>query len=342
MLALDHLSLAFDDNRIFDNLSFELAQGDIACLLGQSGCGKTSVLRCILGFETPQTGSIRLDDVLLFDDKTNVAAHKRQIGMVFQDYALFTHLTVADNIGFGLGQLDKASKKARIDELLALIDMSDYARRYPHELSGGQQQRVALARALAPRPKLILLDEPFSNLDVDLRAVLSKEIRQLLKTENTSAILVTHDQSEAFAFADYIGVIAQNQLQQWDTPVNLYEKPITQALARFIGDGSLLEVISYNAHSVTTALGQIPCANTVLAKNSHAKALVRPHAIDLIDHTVAEATAVLLDKQFLGANWRYLLELDGGEQIVVLADLARHDKLGAMLGLKANHSWLVD
>ncbi len=321
MLVLDNLTLAFGDKTVFDELSFELEQGQIACLLGQSGCGKTSVLRCICGFETPKSGSIMLSNKPLFDTKTNIAAHERGIGMVFQDYALFGHLSVADNIGFGLHGQDKASRQARVNELLELIGLSEYGNRYVHELSGGQQQRVALARALAPRPSLILLDEPFSNLDVDLRAQLSKEIRKLLKAQQVSAILVTHDQAEAFAFSDKIGVMADGKLQQWDTPTQLYHYPKTPMVAEFVGDGVLMAIDGRDDNYLVCAVGQIPYANITNAQetlDTASHVLVRPHDVYVCDNKDKQGIAVTVsDKDFLGGYWLYTLMTPQGQKLLM-------------------------
>lgn len=236
-LVVADLGLAYDKT-VFEGLGFTLATGQIACLLGASGCGKTSVLRCVLGLSTPQKGAIALDGVVLFDGTTNAPAHKRGIGMVFQDYALFPHLTVAQNIAFGL---PKAQADLRVKQLLAMMDLQSLAKRYPHELSGGQQQRVALARSLAPKPKFVLLDEPFSNLDSGLRQSLSLQIKDLLKTQGVGAILVTHDQNEAFAMADVVGVMADGRLCQWGSPYELYHNPKNRAVAGLIGEGVFIE-----------------------------------------------------------------------------------------------------
>lgn len=326
MLVLNNLTLAFGDKTVFDELSFELEQGQIACLLGQSGCGKTSVLRCICGFETPKSGSITLANKTLFDAKTNIAAHERGIGMVFQDYALFGHLSVADNIGFGLHGQGKATKQARVNELLELIGLSEYGNRYVHELSGGQQQRVALARALAPRPSLILLDEPFSNLDVDLRAQLSKEVRKLLKAQQVSAILVTHDQAEAFAFSDKVGVIADGKLQQWDTPTALYHYPKTPMVAGFVGDGVLMAIDGFYEDHLACAVGQIPYANITNSQEAFDTAkyvLVRPHDVRPCDtHQGKGVQVTVSDKDFLGGYWLYTLMTPQGQKLLMQTSMA--------------------
>ncbi|OOS04620.1 iron(III) transport system ATP-binding protein [Moraxella cuniculi DSM 21768] len=315
MLRIDNLSISFDNKPILNNVSLQLQTGEIACLLGRSGCGKTTLLRCIAGFEKPDSGSISIRGATLFDKNTHTPAHKRQIGMVFQDYALFPHLTVADNIAFGL-KLDKTATNHRIDEMLELVNMREYRHSYPHELSGGQQQRVALVRALACSPSLILLDEPFSNLDVELRASLSKEVRQLLKSQQVCAIMVTHDQAEAFAMADKVGVISQGVLQQWDTPDALYHTPANQAVAQFIGEGVLIDIhqlaaLPLNEH-LKAALN--PAVNTVL---------VRPHDVSPANtddnHTIS---GTILDKDFRGGYWLYTLGTQTGQTLLMQLSLA--------------------
>lgn len=305
MLHINHLSISFDNKSILDDISLHLQTGQIACLLGASGCGKTTMLRCIAGFETPNQGSIQLNENILFDKQHNTPAHLRNIGMVFQDYALFPHLTVAQNIAFGLKNLTKSQQNERIEEMLQLIGMCDYKNSYPHELSGGQQQRIALVRALAPKPKLILLDEPFSNLDVELRSSLSKEVRRLLKSQNVGAILVTHDQAEAFVMADVIGMIFNGKLQQWDSPTNLYHHPKTKAVAQFIGEGVLYDIDHISNNDVHFALGQI---KTKQAPHATAKQiLIRPH--DVRTSTDEHAIKMqVVDKDFRGSYWSYILE----------------------------------
>lgn len=339
-LSVSELALQFGDKPVFTHVGFELAQGQIACLLGHSGCGKTSILRCLLGFETPKTGTITLNQTPLFDHQQhiNIAPHKRQIGMVFQDYALFPHLTVAQNIAFGLGHLSKQAQRERIGELLALIEMSPYERRYPHELSGGQQQRVALARTLAPRPKLVLLDEPFSNLDVDLRNTLSNEVRTLLKSENVSAILVTHDQAEAFNVADVVGIMTDGTLEQWDSPTNLYHQPQTPAVARFVGEGSLLSIERLDpSHSTaSTAFGTIACANHCPHAN---KILVRPENTSLKPDATA-LCAVISQKSFRGSHWLYTLNKDGAT-LLAQGSHQQDFAIGDTVGVHISQGWLL-
>lgn len=243
-LELKEISVAYPSSKgwvqVVNNLSLELAQGEIGCLLGASGCGKTTILRTIAGFEPLQSGSISLAGKLLSSTNWQMAPEKRQVGMMFQDYALFPHLNLEKNIGFGLRSWPKSERQHRVASLLELVGLQAESKRYPHELSGGQQQRVALARALAPSPSLLLLDEPFSNLDVDTRERLAFEVRDILKQAGLTAILVTHNQAEAFALADRIGVMDKGKLVQLGTPRELHEQPVNSFVADFIRREALM------------------------------------------------------------------------------------------------------
>ena len=238
ILQLKEVSLAYNNQRVVDDVSISLEEGEIACLLGPSGCGKTTLLRAIAGFKSLCGGTIDSAGETLSSLSVTVVPENRSIGMVFQDFALFPHLSVADNITFGVRHLSRKDKDQRLLELLKLIGLSGSEGKYPHELSGGQQQRVALARAIAPKPQLLLLDEPFSSMDVELRAALTKEVRSILKHEKVTALMVTHDQHEAFSMADRIGVMNEGRLLQWDTAENLYHSPADVFVARFVGRGS--------------------------------------------------------------------------------------------------------
>lgn len=330
-LIVEDLALKYQQKLVFSNISFELMAGEIACLLGQSGCGKTSALRCIAGFETPNTGKIYLNDKALFDKSSTIPAHQRGIGMVFQDYALFPHLTVAQNIAFGLHQLSKTDSQKRVNELLEFIGLNDYQKRYPHQLSGGQQQRVALARALAPKPSLILLDEPFSSLDTDLREHLSKEIRLLLKQQQIQAIIVTHDQQEAFAMADKIGMMANGILQQWDTPKNLYHQPKTVTVAQFIGKGTWINATNTGDHCLTE-LGKLGKQYPYFADIQ--KVLIRPEMLTMVNLSESEIHATITDIDFKGSYSMYQLQLNNGEKITVQhfgPPVAEGEKVGLIL-----------
>ncbi|MFT0531568.1 ABC transporter ATP-binding protein [Castellaniella hirudinis] len=244
MLELKHITLSYTANKqhnaVLRGLDLCLDHGQIACLLGASGCGKTSVLRAIAGFESLDGGAILLDGQLLSDCHHCLAPEHRNVGMMFQDYALFPHLDVTANVGFGLRRWEAAARRRRIGDMLSLVGLDGQAKRYPHELSGGQQQRVALARALAPQPRILLLDEPFSNLDVDARERLAFELRDLLKAAHCTALLVTHNQAEAFAVADRIGILKNGCLAQWDTPYGMHHHPATPEIAAFIHREAML------------------------------------------------------------------------------------------------------
>jgi len=244
-LQLDGVRLGYDTahgvNVVVESLTLALAHGHIGCLLGSSGCGKTTVLRAVAGFEPLLAGTIRLDGTVLSTASAQTPPERRRVGMMFQDYALFPHLSVMDNVGFGLRALKNPARSERVMEMLGVVGLTDSGEAYPHELSGGQQQRVALARALAPAPDLLLLDEPFSNLDVDTRERLAFELRDILKTTGHTALLVTHNQAEAFAIADRIGVMAPGgRIVQWDTPYNLHHHPTDDFVADFVRREALL------------------------------------------------------------------------------------------------------
>lgn len=243
-LSVSDVSLVYpeSDTQVLNHASLTLSKGEIACLLGASGCGKTTLLRCIAGFEKPNQGSIYLGETLASSENYFLAVEQRHIGMVFQDYALFPHLSVRQNIGFGLRNsvIKKSEHAGIVTETLALLSLSEQAEQYPHQISGGQQQRVAIGRAIAVKPKILLLDEPFSNLDLHLRERLAHDLRQLLKTQNITALMVTHDQQEAFAFADSIGVMHAGKIEQWGSADAVYHHPETDYVANFIGDGVVL------------------------------------------------------------------------------------------------------
>jgi iron(III) transport system ATP-binding protein len=345
LLELKNIRHAYGKQPVVKDLSLTLAKGVIGCLLGPSGCGKTTVLRCIAGFESVSAGEILLNGKPVSSAGFSLPPEHRHIGMVFQDYALFPHLTVAANIGFGLHRMQKAKRAARVAELLQTVGLTDSSSRFPHELSGGQQQRVALARALAPRPDLLLLDEPFSNLDVSLRERLSLEIRDILKSQNATAILVTHDQDEAFAIADEIGVMHHGEIQQYDTAYNLYHRPANRFVANFIGKGVFLSGIVLDSHHVEIELGtlagevQHQCAPScrVCTPGTAVVVLVRPD--DIIHDDDSPIRATVLHKSFRGADILYTLCLPGGSTALSLVPSHHNHVIGEKIGirLEADH-----
>ena len=332
-LELTAVSHAYDGRRVLSDLSFRVEKGMIGCLLGASGCGKTTVLRCIAGFEPVMTGEILLNGVVMSRPGTTLPPEHRRIGMVFQDYALFPHLTVARNIAFGLHQMTERERAARVAELLDTVGLSQAAGHYPHELSGGQQQRVALARALAPRPELMLLDEPFSNLDVEMRERLSHEVRAILKQQNTTAILVTHDQNEAFNIADEIGIMYSGSIEQWDTPYRIYHEPVSRFVADFIGQGVFLPGTVTDRNRIKLELGELdaPLADA-FARGSVVDVLLRPD--DILHDDASPLQAQVLHKAFRGAEFLYTLQLPGGGRVLSLVPSHHNHAIGEKIGIR--------
>jgi iron(III) transport system ATP-binding protein len=340
LLVLDSVAQRYGKLEVLHAVSFSIRRGTIACLLGASGCGKTTVLRCIAGFEPLCGGDIRLDEQIVSRPGLLLPPERRRIGMVFQDYALFPHRTVAGNVGFGLGALSRHSREARITELLEVVGLAAAARKYPHELSGGQQQRVALARALAPRPQLLLLDEPFSNLDVDLRERLSAEVRSILKQQNTTALLVTHDQHEAFSFADEIGIMHAGSIQQWDSAYELYHRPGSRLVANFIGQGVLLPGVVQDARHIGCELGVLTSPQPLgFAHGEAVEVLVRPD--DVLHDDASAARAEVLHKAFRGAEFLYTLRLPGGSRVLSLVPSHHNHAIGERIGIRVEIDHLV-
>ena len=329
-----------------DGVSFGLRTGDIGVLIGPSGCGKTTLLRAVAGLEKASGGQIQLGGHAVSSSATHVPAEKRRIGMVFQDYALFPHLDVARNVAFGIHDWPTRDRVARVAEVLEWVGLSDTQDRYPHALSGGQQQRVALARALAPKPQLLLLDEPFSNLDVDLRERLAHEVRGILKAAGATALFVTHDQLEAFAIGDMIGVMHEGALHQWDDAYSLYHRPATRFVAEFIGHGVFAPatLVAENGQTVVqTALGELSniaeCPLPSAFESGLCDVLLR--ADDIVHDDDACVKAEILRKAFRGSEFLYTLRLVGG-QIVQAHVPSHHDhRLGEWIGIRAQVDHVV-
>ncbi len=343
MLTLNNVAQSYGNKAVLHDIGFHLEPGQIGCLLGPSGCGKTTALRLVAGFETLQAGEIQIGGEKVGAPGFAVPPEKRQVGLVFQDYALFPHLTVADNIGFGLRALDRAAREKRVGEMLRLVGLTREARRYPHQLSGGQQQRVALARALAPKPRLLLLDEPFSNLDVALREKLAIEVRDILKHEGITALLVTHDQHEAFAIADAIGVMHEGRIQQWDTPYALYHQPKNRFVADFIGQGALLPGTVRGSHQVEIELGVLEGVSAAecdggsclaFGEDATVEVLIRPDDILHDDHS--PMLAEIERKAFRGAEFIYTLKLPSGAHILALVPSHHDHAIGEKIGIRLN------
>ena len=332
LLEVENLRHAFGDQEVVRGLGFSLARGVIGCLLGPSGGGKTTVLRCIAGFEPVQEGVIRLSGREVSAPGVMVPPEKRRVGMVFQDYALFPHLAVADNIAFGLHAAAPRERAARVRELARLVGLSAALDKYPHEISGGQQQRVALA----PRPELLLLDEPFSNLDVDLRERLSLEVREIIKASGATAVLVTHDQQEAFSMADEVGILHQGRIQQWDSPYNLYHRPANRFVADFVGQGAFLPAKALGGRRLEIELG-------VLEGDSpggpEVEVLLRPD--DVVHDDAAPTQAEVVHKAFRGAEILYTLRLASGRKVLALVPSHHNHALGEKIGIRLDVDHVV-
>ncbi|MFT6340837.1 MAG: iron(III) transport system ATP-binding protein [Alcanivorax sp.] len=319
LLTLDNLACGYHQQAVVKDLSLELAAGEIACLLGPSGCGKTTTLRAIAGLEPVTGGSIHIQGRQVSSRSRQLPPEKRGLGMVFQEHALFPHLTVADNVAFGLRKQPREQQRLRVSECLERVRLSGMEDRYPHELSGGQQQRVALARALAPRPALLLLDEPFASLDLDLRRALARELGDILRQENVTALLVTHDQEEAFALADRVGVMHQGQLEQWDTPYNIYHAPANRFVAEFAGYGSFLRGEVVDENTVRTSLGELTGrSKTTLTPGGNVDVLLRPE--DVIADESAQLALPVTRRQFTGATILYHLRVGAAETLLCQTD----------------------
>lgn len=340
ILSLSDIECRYDGRIVVNGLSLRVERGAIVCLLGPSGCGKTTALRAIAGFHPLARGEISLGGNVVSTASHTLPPERRRIGMVFQDYALFPHLTVADNIAFGVREPNGHQRQAVVREMVDVVGLSGFEQRYPHELSGGQQQRVALARALAPRPQLIMLDEPFSNLDVDLRERLSEEVRAILQRQGSTAILVTHDQHEAFALGDQVGVMRDGKLMQWDTPYNLYHQPNSRFVADFIGQGVFLPGTVSGPHTVTTELGVCRSKRDYAWQTgARVDVLLRPD--DVVPDAASQLQGIVTKKAFKGAEILYTIRLAGGRDVLSLFPSHADHAIGEKIGIRLDTEHLV-
>lgn len=305
LLEIQNLSCQFGQNTVLQALDLEVAENEIVCLLGASGCGKTTLLKAIAGLIPTTTGSVKLAGKSI--NCTRV--EERKIGLIFQDYALFPHLNVADNIQFGLTKLAKTEQQHIMEKMLKVVKLEGFEKRFPHELSGGQQQRVAIARALACEPELLLLDEPFSNIDSQTRYAMIQEIKQILKSQNVPAIFVTHSKEEAFAFADKIAVMDQGKIVQLGTPTALYHNPINPFVADFLGGTNYLSSEIHPDHSLNSPIGIYHLFPEMEYRPGHYQWLLRPEQILLKQDENGQGNVV--EKLFLGQYYRYRIAING-------------------------------
>jgi iron(III) transport system ATP-binding protein len=346
-LEVDQVSIRYPRAHVaaVSELSLQVPAGALGVLIGPSGSGKTSLLRAIAGLEQAASGRISLDGQLLDGDGRRVSAEARRIGMVFQDFALFPHLDIATNVAFGLRHQSRAERRQTVDAMLTLVGLPDAHRSFAHQLSGGQQQRVALARALAPQPRLLLLDEPFSSLDVELRERLAADVREILKRTGTTALMVTHDQMEAFAVGDVVGVMRDGKLEQWDTPYSLYHRPATRFVADFIGHGVLIDGHARrlgDGIEVDTAAGILRGSTTPQDTGRDAGPVeVLLRADDVIHDDDSSFKAQVVRKSFRGAEFLYTLELDGGQRLLSLVPSHHDHAIGEWIGIRLEVKHLV-
>lgn len=317
-LSIQNLTCQYETQTVLESLSLEVEQGEIVCLLGASGCGKTTLLKAVAGLLPLASGVMSLKGITIDDGRFWMPPEQRNIGMIFQDYALFPHLTVAENIGFGLRNLSASERHGKVYEMLDLVHLSGFGDRYPHQLSGGQQQRVAIARSLAYNPDLLLLDEPFSNIDTQVRHDLIAEIRKIFKKQGVTAIFVTHSREEAFAFADKMAVMQHGVIEQYGTASQLYYHPSSKFVADFLGGGSYLPAKRLSAGQYLTELGVVEAtAQQVIAEGAECELLLRPQQVRISSD--ADSQVTVLEQQFMGDHCRYVIATQGAKLLATSA-----------------------
>lgn len=318
LINLKDITVSYDGkNNILEDLNLKVEKGELVSLLGPSGCGKTTTLRVVAGFIDPKSGQFLMDN----KDYTKLPVHKRNFGIVFQSYALFPHLNVFDNISFGLKmrKLPKAEIKRAVNEIIELVDMKQYAKRYPKELSGGQRQRVAIARALVIKPDLLLLDEPLSNLDAKLRLRMRVEIRKLQQKMGITTLFVTHDQEECFSISDKVAVMNKGIIEQFDTPENIYSQPATEFVARFVGFENFIELKAYGNKIYKAKNGTSFEVDTAKEKYGDLKATIRPDDIKILEDEKEKSNVVRGNvevRTYLGKSYQYNVSTEFGTLVV--------------------------
>ncbi|WP_435349460.1 ABC transporter ATP-binding protein [Haloarchaeobius sp. HRN-SO-5] len=316
VLELDGVYKSYGSEPVIDDLSLSVRDGEILTLLGPSGCGKTTTLRLIAGLEQPNAGSVRLNGDVVAGRDSYVAPERRGVGVVFQEFALFPHMTAAENVGFGLTDMDDEAAAERVDEMLDLVNLHSHRDAYPDELSGGQQQRIALARSLAPEPEMLLLDEPFSNLDVDLRVEMREEVRRILKESGVTAVSVTHDQEEAMSISDRVAVMTDGDVEQVGRPEQVFQHPESRFVAGFLGHASFL---SGYVHGDEVETGVGPVDREFIHglageyDGTRIDVLVRPDDIEAQPADGEAANGRVVYRRYLGPTILYRVELENGD-----------------------------
>ena len=315
-LEVSNLSISFNKTKIIDDISFNLENGEILSLIGPSGSGKTTLIRCLSGLDSPEIGDITISNVKVFDENTNIAVENRNVGIVFQDFALFPHMTVEENISFGIKKNNNREKKtSSIIELLLLCGIYNLRNRYPDELSGGEQQRVALARSLATSPKLLLMDEPFSNLDAIFRSQLRMDVKRILKYLKITCIFVTHDQQEALYMGDRIIVLNEGKIQQIDKNINVFQKPQNEFVANFIGLADFIEGKIADNYA-QTEIGTVEI-NSNVSNGDLVEILVRPDDVSIKKNK--SGNGFIISKEYKGMYYIYHIKLNSGKMVKSLS-----------------------
>ncbi len=325
VISLDDVTVRYGDVAAIEGFTLEIDEGSLVALVGPSGCGKTTALRAIAGFEQPTAGTVTIRGEVVSGRHVMVAPELRNVGMVFQEYALFPHISVAENVGYGVRG---SNRVRRVKEVLELVGLDALGDRFPHELSGGEQQRTALARALAPEPEVVLLDEPFSNLDAPQRERMRRELRKILKTARVTAIFVTHDQAEALAIADVIAVMRDGHIRQVGAPDDVYAAPVSPWVAKFLGDAVLFDG-TVSGGSVSTVLGSVP---TILPDGVEARVMIRPEWI--MPTTTDHGTGLVVDREFYGHDQRVEIELDEGAIVEALVPTRKAIHVGGRVSIE--------
>ena len=331
-LEIEDVSLSIEGTLILDNLSLNIDEHEIISLIGPSASGKSSLLRIIAGFENISSGKVKLNGLIVDDRSTIVQPQNRNIGIIFQDLALFPHLSCKDNIIFGITNYSENHKRQRLDRLCNLLDITSIKDKFPHEISGGQQQRIAIARALAPGPEILLLDEPFSALDEELKETLIHDVKNLLKEEKITTIVITHNIKEAFQLSDKIAFLDNKKIIQFDTAYNLYHKPYTKEIANFCGIGSFIKGTVIDNNHVSTILGDLFGDTSKYKVGSNVSVMIRPD--DIIHDDNSSQSAKVLEKIFFGSDFLYKLEISEGEKIFCYTPSHHNHAINEVIGIK--------
>ena len=338
-LNLQSVKIALDSKVILDDVNLKIDTGEIVSLMGSSASGKTSLIRSIAGFHNISSGTIQIDGQVVDDSIRRSDVAMRNVGVIFQDLALFPHLTVRENICFGLNNIDSTQQQNRAKKLEDLLDIENITNRYPNQISGGQQQRVAIARAIAPKPNLLLLDEPFSALDYELKDNLMNDIMKLIKSENITAILITHSAEEAFKMSDKIAFISNNTITQFANPYDIYHRPASKEIANFFGISSYIKAKITDSSHINCILGDFVGMVDQYNKDDKVDLLIRPD--DIIHDDDSLFSAKVTEKTFRGSDFLYELELKDGQKIFCFAPSHHNHQVNEVIGIKLDLDHLV-